>query len=130
VLPHAPEQPERVRVALLRGWVDGEELHDPVGRPEAGHAETAATVRLEGEVTAVLAVAVEVDESAATRALACPVSVVVADHCSSAARSLPCSVAFAHKPFMCLNGRWRWGSVACPFWIKCWGRREGRQRDF
>jgi hypothetical protein len=124
VLPHAPEQPERMRVALLRGRVDGEELHDPVRRPEAGHAETAATVGLEGEVTAVLAVAVEVDESSATRALACPVSVVVVDHCSSAARGLPCSVAFALKPFMCLNGRCRWVSMDCPFLIKCCGRRE------
>ena len=64
------KQPERVGVALLRGRVDGEELHDPIGPPATRHTEMAPAVRLGGEMTAVEAVAEEVDELAATRALA------------------------------------------------------------
>jgi hypothetical protein len=72
----------------LWGWVDCEELNDPVGSPAARHAEVTATIGRFGQVAAKVAVEVEIDESAATGAVACPVPMVGAGHSSHAARSL------------------------------------------
>jgi len=85
-----------MRVALFRGRVDGKELHDPVGPPAPRLAEMPAGVGIHYEVAAVEAVAVQVDELVATRALAPPIPVVVVDHRPT---------AFACTAFMHLNVR-------------------------
>ena len=74
------------RVTLLLRVV-GEEMHHPVGPPPARHAELTATVGRYDQVTADPAVEVEVDESAATWAVPCPVPVVGSGQSSDAARS-------------------------------------------
>ena len=78
--------------------MDREGLHDPVGSPAARHAEVMATIGRYGEVTAEVAVAVEVDESAAAGAVVCPVPMVGAGHALYAARNLPPSAVFVWVP--------------------------------
>jgi hypothetical protein len=69
-----------VRIALLGGRFDREELDDAWAALATRRAGTAVTVQLNGVVTAVAAAAVEVDEAPAIQALACPVTVVRVDH--------------------------------------------------
>ena len=66
----------------MRGRVDREELHDTIRPPAACHAEVTATIGRYSQVTAEVAVAVEVDESAATGAVACPVPMIGFGHSS------------------------------------------------
>jgi CheY-like chemotaxis protein len=67
-----------VGVALLGRRLDGEQPHGRLVLPAARRAEPAATVGVELEVAAVPAVAVQVDETPAPRALAHPVAMVAA----------------------------------------------------
>ena len=82
----------------MRGRLDREELHDPVGPSAARRAEVSATIGHGDQVTAEVAVAVEVDESAAGGAVACPVPMVGAGHSSYAARNLPPFAVFVWVP--------------------------------
>ena len=65
-------------VALLLRGLDGEKPYGHVIQPAAGRAEMATTVGFEREMPPIAAVAVEVDEAAAARALAHPVAMVAA----------------------------------------------------
>jgi hypothetical protein len=68
-------------------------MHHPFGPPPARHAEPTAAIGRYDQVTADLAVEVEVVESAATGAVPCPVPVVGAGHSSYAAGSLGSAAA-------------------------------------
>jgi hypothetical protein len=93
-LSRVSEQTERVCVALLGGRLDREELLGSGGTLAARHAEVAASVGLNGEMTSVAAIAVQVDQAAAIGTVGCPVPMVGTGHLSSGALSPPPAAAF------------------------------------
>ena len=77
------EQPKGVRVPLLGGRLDTQQLDGTDGTASAPRAEPTAAPGADGEVAAIATRAVEVDDSAAIRAFGRPVAMVGADHSSA-----------------------------------------------
>ena len=94
MLSRVSEQSERVCVALLGSRLDREELLHASRAPAACDAEVAASVGLNGQMTSVAAIAVQVDQTTTIGTVGCPVPMVGTGHVSSGALSPPPAAAF------------------------------------
>jgi hypothetical protein len=94
MLSRVSEQSERVCVALLERRLDRQELLHASGAPAACRAEVAASVWLNGQMTSVAAIAVQVDQAAAIGTVGCPVPMVGTGHLPSGALSPLPAAAF------------------------------------